>query len=219
MGPALSGHARTPARDGRTSFCPRCDRPIGFLKRKVEWDARGAAVYNRNDVHHLRVSHDTTDRRTALIYYSGSACERVGGRRRQRQTAGRALVRDLPHREPHSAARHDAYAAVFGSGEKGAHGCAGAGAVPVAAASENAGHGAVAHRGGGPRGLYRQPEVARFTSGGTASAASAVSAASRLKTSCFSWPSLRTETVRSAASFLPTTSKAGTLASECSRTL
>jgi hypothetical protein len=61
--------------------------------------------------------------------------------------------------------------------------------------------------------------AARRRSGGTASSASAASAASSGITSCFSWPRRRIDTRRSAASFLPTTSSAGTLASECSRTL
>jgi|SRR5689334_17865534 len=61
--------------------------------------------------------------------------------------------------------------------------------------------------------------LTRLTSGGTASS---VSIASALSSGITCWPSLpsrRIETVRSAASFLPTTSSTGTLASECSRTL
>ena len=56
-------------------------------------------------------------------------------------------------------------------------------------------------------------------SGGTASSARALSAVSSGITCWPSLPSLRIETRRSAASFLPTTSITGTLASECSRTL
>ena len=59
----------------------------------------------------------------------------------------------------------------------------------------------------------------RRKSGGTASCVSAVSAASSGIVCCFSEPRRRIETVRSAASFLPTTSSTGTFASECSRTL
>ena len=62
-------------------------------------------------------------------------------------------------------------------------------------------------------------EAARRRSGGTASAASASSAASRDIIFWSGLPSRRIETVPSAASFLPTTSRAGTLARECSRTL
>ena len=59
----------------------------------------------------------------------------------------------------------------------------------------------------------------RSTSGATASSASALSAASSGSTLWPSLPRRRIETVRSAASLRPTTSSAGTLASECSRTL
>ena len=59
----------------------------------------------------------------------------------------------------------------------------------------------------------------RCTSGGTASSARLMSAASSGSTVWPSLPSRRIETVRSAASLRPTTSRAGTLASECSRTL
>ena len=61
--------------------------------------------------------------------------------------------------------------------------------------------------------------LARRMSGGTASSLNALSAASRGMTCWPSLPSRRIETVRSAASFLPTTSRTGTLARECSRTL
>ena len=60
---------------------------------------------------------------------------------------------------------------------------------------------------------------ARFKSGGTASSASILSASSSGITCWPSLPRRRIETVRSAASFLPTTSITGTFASECSRTL
>ena len=59
----------------------------------------------------------------------------------------------------------------------------------------------------------------RRTSGATASSTSALSATSSGSTLWPSLPRRRIETVRSAASFRPTTSRAGTLASECSRTL
>lgn len=65
----------------------------------------------------------------------------------------------------------------------------------------------------------RERSYASFTSGGVASAASAASASERLAELCACEPRRRMETVRSAASFLPTTRSAGTLASECSRTL
>jgi hypothetical protein len=60
---------------------------------------------------------------------------------------------------------------------------------------------------------------ARRTSGATASAASASSAASRGSTLWPSLPRRRIDTVAPAASLRPTTSSAGTFASECSRTL
>ena len=59
----------------------------------------------------------------------------------------------------------------------------------------------------------------RHTSGGVASPARSFRAKSRSIWVCSGEPSLRTETVRSAASFLPTTKRTGTLASKCSRTL
>ena len=59
----------------------------------------------------------------------------------------------------------------------------------------------------------------RRKSGGTASSAKALSAASTGRTGCPSLPRRRMETVRSVASFFPTTSMTGTFASECSRTL
>jgi hypothetical protein len=59
----------------------------------------------------------------------------------------------------------------------------------------------------------------RRTSGGTASSASILSAASSGITCWPSLPSRRIDTVRSAASLRPTTRITGTLASECSRTL
>jgi len=59
----------------------------------------------------------------------------------------------------------------------------------------------------------------RRTSGATASSTSALSATSSGSTLWPSLPRRRIETVRSAASLRPTTSRAGTLASECSRTL
>src|SRR5581483_380835 len=67
------------------------------------------------------------------------------------------------------------------------------------------------------------PEAAycllRRTSGGTASPVSAARAASSGTTLWPSLPRRRIDTVLSAASFLPTTSSTGILASECSRTL
>jgi hypothetical protein len=68
------------------------------------------------------------------------------------------------------------------------------------------------------RGSYAACLILR-TSGGTASSAMARSAASSASTACPSLPRRRIETVRSVASLRPTTSSAGTLASECSRTL
>ncbi len=59
----------------------------------------------------------------------------------------------------------------------------------------------------------------RRTSGGTASSTKLASAASADILVCLSLPRRRIETDRSAASFLPTTSSTGILASECSRTL
>ena len=66
---------------------------------------------------------------------------------------------------------------------------------------------------------YAYRPLSRRTSGGTASVASSASAASNPTTFCSCIPSRRTDTVRNSASFLPTTSSTGTLASECSRTL
>ena len=60
---------------------------------------------------------------------------------------------------------------------------------------------------------------ARFKSGGNASAANALSALSSGSTVCPSLPSRRIDTERVSASFLPTTRRAGTFISECSRTL
>jgi len=60
---------------------------------------------------------------------------------------------------------------------------------------------------------------ARFTSGGVASSTSAASASSVGITFCPSLPSRRIEIEWLSASFLPTTSRAGIFASECSRTL
>jgi hypothetical protein len=57
------------------------------------------------------------------------------------------------------------------------------------------------------------------TSGGTASAANSAIASSSFITFWSCTPSRRIETVPVSASFLPTTSRSGTLASECSRTL
>ena len=65
----------------------------------------------------------------------------------------------------------------------------------------------------------RRINYAVFKSGGVASWASAASASSSLAEPCSCEPSLRIDTKRSAASFLPAISSTGTLASECSRTL
>ncbi len=56
-------------------------------------------------------------------------------------------------------------------------------------------------------------------SGGTASSAIALTTASSVMTCCSWLPSRRSDTVPSSASRLPTTTRTGTLASECSRTL
>lgn len=71
-----------------------------------------------------------------------------------------------------------------------------------------------------PSALGSQPLArARRTSGGVASSASWATSASRPITSCAWLPKRRTETVRSAASFLPTARITGIFCSECSRTL
>src|SRR5271163_1541984 len=61
--------------------------------------------------------------------------------------------------------------------------------------------------------------VAPRKSGGVASATSSASASSAAADRCPVDPSRRIESVRSAASFLPTAISTGTFASECSRTL
>lgn len=60
---------------------------------------------------------------------------------------------------------------------------------------------------------------ARRTSGGIASSFSCATSASSPRVSCAWLPKRRTETVRSAASFLPTARMTGIFCSECSRTL